>query len=904
MSEQNTKEVNRLIANTLFACVFFVFALLGLHYAGQLHLGGWLKWFIVCAGTFVTVSPYVLLKLNVNNRFLKYYMLMMMSILIGVLGTTNAIGIFLTFLLVPIVSCLYFEKKLTYFATIFSYLVMVGSVYINSAGKLEVTYLGWSHLETFFLYIAGFTIEYIVVILFLFNIVKRSKKYMDSQREALLSVQEEELKHRILVDSSKDVIFEYSVLTDVYHANRSLFAKTDEENVKIDIENFRDYVVFEEKGLHHLSRAMFELIDKCIEEGSYYSEADFSYESNNKKKNLWYAFEGFVLKDDEGQAKTVVGKMHNITNFKIMQSNLNKYYISDMYEDESKGRKSIIDYLLEQNEDFDQASMEVIATGQRLLTPLFDKLKYAQDTESAMQDVLMRIGGYYDIDKITIISIIENEMNVLLCWMAKDYKPDGNYGDISQIDHDRILACFDEKGHVEINDENREIPTAANQIWIPTLSEGEYNGAVIFERDDPTHYTINEKFLLANIANMLSAYINKANAEKANRAKSNFLSTMSHEIRTPMNAIIGMAEAALRDNMSEETRKRLNIIKSSASGLLAIINDILDFSKIESGKIEIVPEKYDVMSLLNDVLTIVEVRNKEKNLEIEFNISEQLPSVLKGDVVRIKQVMVNFANNAIKYTDEGKVTINVGFSKLRDSYIMLEFSITDTGVGIKEEDIRKLFKSYSQVDKEKNHHKEGTGLGLAISKQLIELMEGKVGVKSEYGKGSTFTFEVPQYVIDESPAGKLNNYTYTSEEKGSEMFVAPDAKVLLVDDNEINLEVASVLLAPINMQIEKAGDGTEAVALVKKNKYDIILMDHFMPVMDGAEATRIIRGMEGNPNQHIPIIALTADAISGVREKLIEEGMDDFMTKPIDINIAYKKLKHWLPDEKIVIMSK
>lgn len=372
---------------------------------------------------------------------------------------------------------------------------------------------------------------------------------------------------------------------------------------------------------------------------------------------------------------------------------------------------------------------------------------------------------------------------------------------------------------------------------------------------------------------------------------------MSHEIRTPMNAIIGMTEVALREDMSESVKRNLRMVKSSAFGLLTLINDILDYSKIEAGRFEIVPEKFSLLSVLYDVIEMTKARNKGK-LEIETVIPEQIPAKLYGDSVRIRQVMVNYCTNAIKYSDQGKVQICVDVQKEDEQHGKLYFVVKDQGIGIRKEDLPKLFQSYTRVDTTVNHHKEGTGLGLAISRQLMELMNGTVSVESEYGKGSTFSFTVPVEVVDWSPAGQLENFRY-EEEESVECVVAPKARVLIVDDTPLNLMVAEALLEPTQIQIDTAQSGLDALKQVEEKDFDLIFMDHFMPGMDGVETTLQIRALADERKNRIPVVALTADAMEGVREELLSKGMKDFLPKPIMIKDLYQILRKWLPQDKL-----
>lgn len=519
---------------------------------------------------------------------------------------------------------------------------------------------------------------------------------------------------------------------------------------------------------------------------------------------------------------------------------------------------------------------------------------------------------------------------------------------------------------------------------------------------------------VSGYANMLShmaysrhlIYMGNLELEKVARMKSDFLANMSHEIRTPMNAVIGMAEMALRENLSPAAEDYINQIVSSGKTLLTIINDILDFSKIESGKMDIIPVEYAPVEAINDVVNIIATRIGEKDLELIVDIPVDLPAKLYGDETRIKQIVTNLANNAVKFTQKGKVHIRVWYDKVDEENIMLHAAIEDTGMGIKKHNLNMLFQSFQQLDSKRNRNIEGTGLGLAISKQLLVLMDGDIQVESEYEKGSTFSFSIPQKVVSWEPSvtisdedrkvliyinnsyvkeqmvrdlnqfgitsqfiesadelaavedadylfmdvnllsekvefylGKHPNlnaimlmnarsmeeysisnlrvvrkpcYSYTlgSVFMGRELrdtttkafedfdFIAPTANVLVVDDNEVNLTVAKGLLKPLQMNIETALSGMEAVEKISRNMYDLIFMDHMMPELDGVEVTRIIRRLHPECSS-VPIIALTANVVDGTREMFIAEEMNDLVAKPIDVKVITDKVRQWLPDAKI-----
>jgi CheY-like chemotaxis protein/nitrogen-specific signal transduction histidine kinase len=387
-------------------------------------------------------------------------------------------------------------------------------------------------------------------------------------------------------------------------------------------------------------------------------------------------------------------------------------------------------------------------------------------------------------------------------------------------------------------------------------------------------------------------------AEQATKAKSDFLARTSHEIRTPMNAIIGMSELAQREYGKPKALEYINGIKNAGAILLAIINDILDFSKIESGNLFIVSVPYEIVSVLNDSLAVIRVRMAESPLELMLELSPEIPSVMIGDPGRIRQVLLNILSNAVKYTKKGFVKFSASAEVISEDAVKLTFIVEDSGIGIKEEDLPKLFGEFTRVDEKINSRIEGTGLGLVIARNLCRAMGGDVAAVSCYGKGSVFTATIAQTVANWKPMGDIADMAATRIESQRISFSAPQANVLVVDDFSSNLLVAEGLLLPYGVNVFTCLNGREAVKLVQARSFDLVLMDHMMPEMDGIEATRLIRTLDGEIYRKLPIVALTANAVSGMKEMFLENGFSDFISKPIETTKLDSVLKKWLPADK------
>ena len=394
----------------------------------------------------------------------------------------------------------------------------------------------------------------------------------------------------------------------------------------------------------------------------------------------------------------------------------------------------------------------------------------------------------------------------------------------------------------------------------------------------------------------------KEEADNANQAKSQFLANMSHEIRTPINTIMGMNELILRENISQKVRGHAEDIQNASSSLLSIVNDILDFSKIESGKMNIVPTEYDAAELLSGLAVMLNVKANEKNLKTEILFDGNVPARLYGDSVRVRQIALNILSNAVKYTDEGSIKFSVELKRIEGKKAYIRFAVKDTGMGIRRDDIDKLFQTFERLDERKNAHIQGTGLGLNITKELLELMGSELHVESEYGKGSEFSFELAQEIIDGKPVGiiDIEHKQAVQKKKYRPKFTAQRAEILIVDDNEMNLKVSEGLLADTKINISTCISGKECLELIQKKHFDMIFLDHMMPEMDGIETLKTMKNME-HKCQDVPVIILTANAIEGAKESYLSHGFTDYLSKPVKGELLEEMLLKYLPENLVEI---
>ena len=473
-----------------------------------------------------------------------------------------------------------------------------------------------------------------------------------------------------------------------------------------------------------------------------------------------------------------------------------------------------------------------------------------------------------------------------------------------------FVATFFRQAHdsmkaIQFSEKELLIPIIKVSKQMTAIANGNLHAELDLEKDDSEVGNMVASIdLMKNNMTVLIEEMKKTaiSAKQAEQSKSLFFSSISHEIRSPINAILGMNEMILRECTDSQLLTYSGNIQSAGKTLLTLINDILDMSKMESGKMELIPTEYKTADLFLDLWNVIYLRAKDKNLTISFTLDETMPGTLYGDDVRVKQIITNVLTNAVKYTFKGGVKLHAAYEKLGEDTVTLIISVQDTGIGIKEEDMGRLFENFRRLDEDKTRNIEGTGLGMSIITMLLKIMCGDIDVESVYQEGSTFTVRIPQKVINNEPVGDFesirHSYPLTSA-KHYGSFEAPEANILVVDDNTLNLVVVTSFLKVTKMNIVTVQSGKKCLELVKNKPFHIIFMDHMMPEMDGVETFHEIKKMKGSPNEKTPVIALTANAIAGVREYFLEEGFTDYLSKPIDSAKLEQMIVTYLPEELV-----
>ena len=514
----------------------------------------------------------------------------------------------------------------------------------------------------------------------------------------------------------------------------------------------------------------------------------------------------------------------------------------------------------------------------------FNILEHAVNIDDAINELLERIGKRYSLDYVRILleSPVAGLQYCMNEWLNPDALEEPMYGEalsVQRMKKEPQLFVCDNK---ELGVDNMYI------VFHGSGLDGDFRESICGK--------------LREVAHIMSNGIMRFKFENASNSKTDFLSTMSHEIRTPMNSIAGFAELMLQENASGVMGEYANTILTSTHDLLHLINDILDISKMEAGKFDIVLVQYRLHEIIDEITSLMGIQLSKKPVSFETDIKD-VPDGLIGDNVRIRQILVNLLTNAAKYTRVGNIVLSINY-KQREDGGLLQISVKDTGIGIKEDEIEYVFDAYERADFKKNQETQGTGLGLNITKNLVELMGGEIGVKSEYGRGTEFFVEIPQSVFDDKSYDYSTKVGNTKKQAFVIPFTTVDTKALVVDDNMVNLKVAAGLISKYQIDVTTVKSGEEAIKTLKEdNNYDIVFMDHLMPGMDGIACTKIIRNSEDSKIKNIPIVALTANAKVGVEEEFAKAGMNGYLSKPINLRELCAVLESFLDTEKKIYIN-
>ena len=583
-----------------------------------------------------------------------------------------------------------------------------------------------------------------------------------------------------------------------------------------------------------------------------------------------------------------IDKLSNTYHVIMDEHAVNQDYMKSIMTHLYQHKAQVMDHILADSEDmYDKYEQKEVELRNKMIEEFTEFGLHMQGNERERYYHKVYSNYYSYLRNVDIILELSRSGNKN---MATYYVNTTMVGFLENVDHD--LSELDE---LTVNEMNEAKAYMDRLIRVSQISE---SICIVF-------ILVAVVVCLAYCAKLTTKLENaRREADAANHSKSLFLAKMSHEIRTPINAIIGMNEMILREEDRQDIIDYGMDVKRAAYSLLSTINDILDLSKIESGKMELVCAEYDVSTLLYDIVNMISMKAKDKGLEIKLSLDEQLPSKLYGDDVRLRQILINLLNNAVKYTDTGSVTLSVS-GEIQDSNVNLYFEVKDTGIGIKKEDLNKLFAEFERIEEKRNRNIEGTGLGISITTQLLTMMDSQLKVDSVYGEGSKFYFHLLQNIVDKEPIGDIEErireqaveYSYEVS------FVAPEAKILVVDDNQVNRKVFCNLLKELQMEIHEAAGGLACLDMVTKQPYDLIFLDHMMPDLDGVETIKKMRTLDNNLCKETPVIALTANALSGAKEMYLDIGFSDYLSKPFQPEKLEEMLLEYLPKEKVVAVD-
>lgn len=991
--EENDNKINRLICRFLPAA-FLVIPLLALgSYFGLYAISQYVMMVLFLVGLFVTNSPWIFRRMGMKSSALKYYSLIVVSVLVCMMACNHDIGIWITYMLGAALSLLYFDPKLTRTICLVDYVLMLIAV----AFRMNSVY-------QYFALTTGLSMEFLLVSVLLYLASRTAREHLLEEDKLLRTLTEEQERYRAALENSSDVFYEYDITGDVfcYYGSPSDTGES-KETIHV-VEHVME--ALQEGRLTH-AEDIGKVLHFIATDASVPIEIRGCHIGAGDRAYSWISVDGNVLYENQ-QAVKIIGRMRNISQEKEQEKTLleisQKDSLTGFYQNkiglriieqgygrtDQNGYSAILLLKLQNLDQIEEKMGKVFCDAvirraadvltektteedvlvrlqhatmlmwlqkmnsfrmEGLVTEIETDLYNVYRGEDAESNLDFEIQCYNNLEEIPQVFFQESEEEQPIQSEMFDYKKDMISFGFNILERTRnlqssihmLLSCIGvqyrftsvrifykplnqpngeylyewtngqntEKEKIEelsaiyghLKKEDHLVvkkDSGFSVLYCAFIEEDEVIGHASFEKRTPdfvwTPEIINE---LVELSRIMSTYILKGRADSASRAKSNFLSSMSHEIRTPMNAIAGFSELILHEEINDSTRKYAADIRQSANNLLSVINDILDFSKIESGKFEIDLDQYEIMSVWNDVIAVIRVRLDDKKVKLVTQIDPLIPKGMIGDSSRIRQVLINLLNNAVKYTNEGEIRLKAVWEPNGEKNGNLHVSIQDTGIGIREEDIGKLFQSFSQVDTKKNKKAGGTGLGLAISKNLLDLMNGEISVSSVYGEGSEFSFVLPQEVCDNTPS----RFQEKSEETQSDLFAipftAPEAKILIVDDNRVNLAVATGLLKQYQVQITTALSGQEAIdVLSSDDNFDIVFMDHMMPEMDGIEATRLIRQNDKKGKNGLIIVALTANAIKGVEQEFLAAGMDGFLSKPINLRELAATMERWIPEEK------